>query len=210
MSNSAQILPSSTLLAQLSHVLDPPQCLNPSKLEQILSTLLSNEARLVHQRQEHVMLQNAVKEMKQDLENLKNRAVSEQSKGLAGFLLLSHLPRSITKGKPFSLRFCLIDKKGAKWGLEKPIECLLCLEEYSTKDSSRTPLFTKTWSALTNANHEVEFHHVFIPLSARTASKTKLAMTLSVPSNQAILPLSITGLSLKARPGLSIRGLQRF
>ena len=209
MSESAQIAPSSTLLALLAHVLDPPQSPDTSKLQHILSTLLANESRLVHQMQEHAQLVTEVRDMRQSLESLKSR-VGEQDKGIAGFLLLSHLPRAITKGKPFTLRFCLIDKKGAKWGLKQPLECILCLEEYSTKDSSRAPLFTKSWSAFTNANHEAEFHHVFIPLSARTASKTKLAITLSTPSNTAILPLSITDLSLKARPGLSIRGLERF
>jgi hypothetical protein len=201
---------SCSLLAQLAHILDPPQAQETAKLELILSTLLNNESTLIQQMQKHAMLVDAVRTMQHDVNTLKSRVVGGEEREMAGFLLLSHLPRAITKGKSFTLRFCLIDKKGAKWGLAQPLECVLCLEEYSSKDSSRAPLFTKTWSAHTNANHEVEFNHVFIPLSARTAAKTKLAITISIPTNKAIAPFSVDNLSLKSRPGISIRGLERY
>lgn len=197
------------LLAQLAHILDPPKSQETAKLELILSTLLNNESTLIRQMQRHTMLVDAVRAMQQDVSALRSRIVGQEEREIAGFLLLSHLPRAITKGKAFTLRFCLIDKKGEKLGLAQQLECVLCLEEYSSKDSSRGPLFTKTWSAYTNSNHEVEFNHVVVPLSARTAAKTKLAVTLSIPTNKSIAPFSIDNLSLKSRPGISIRGLER-
>lgn len=144
----------------------------------------------------------SIREVEHGIRDMKEKMMMETT----GFVMISKELRAIVKGKSYTLRFGVINRKGEKKTLKEPVECTLCLEEYSTQAKGRTPLFKKCWTAVTDCKHEVEFHNVFMPLSIHRAVKTKVALTISGPG---IVPLIIEDLAIKERPGLSIRGLVR-